>query len=415
MSKPITSFEGFIRRILIIVFWVALVAIVVIVPVYYALYATFGFQVCFPSAASSPPGTSFFSLAPSQTSCYDPFTLATTKPLEAMSGTLNLLTYDPFRTLFALTVFPGFSFVAVYGTIFMGWVERKFTAKIQLRTGPMKAGMIEGILQNVADFFKLAFKEMIIPDGVDKATFVAVPFALMAVAGALVALVPLSPTSYIANPSVGAVLVFAILGFTPLVVLLAGWASNSKYPFLSGLRALHQLVAYEIPMILSLVGVVILSGDLNLMAVVNAQSSLWYIVLQPLAAIVFYIGALAELERIPFDIPEADSELVAGWQTEYSSMLFGSFQLANFTRMYVMAGLFTTFFLGGWLGPSPVPPEVWFILKVTIVSILLMLPRSIMPRLRIDMLLRAGWVKLLALSFANIFITMVIVSLGLVK
>ena len=151
------------------------------------------------------------------------------------------------------------------------------------------------------------------------------------------------------------------------------------------------------------------------MSVVTAQSGIWYIFLQPLAAIVFYIGALAELERIPFDIPEADSELVAGWQTEYTSMLFGSFQLANFTRMYVMAGLFTTFFLGGWLGPGPVPPEVWFILKVTVVSILLMLPRSIMPRLRIDMLLRAGWVKLLALSFANLFITMVIVSLGLVK
>jgi len=236
----------------------------------------------------------------------------------------------------------------------------------------------------------------------------------MAVAGALVALVPLSPSTYIANPSVGAVLVFAILGFTPIIVLLAGWASNSKYPFLGGSRALHQLVAYEIPMILSLVGAVLLSGSLNLMDIVNAQSGIWYIFLQPLGAIVFYIGALAELERIPFDIPEADSELVAGWQTEYSSMLFGSFQLANFSRMYVMAGLFTTFFLGGWLGPAPVPPEVWFILKTTVVMILFMLPRSIMPRLRIDMLLRAGWVKLLALAFANIFIAMVVISLGVV-
>ncbi|HKT22852.1 MAG TPA: complex I subunit 1 family protein, partial [Nitrososphaerales archaeon] len=153
---------------------------------------------------------------------------------------------------------------------------------------------------------------------------------------------------------------------------------------------------------------------LNLMNIVQAQTGLWYIVLQPLGAIVFFIGALAELERIPFDIPEADSELVAGWQTEYTSMLFGTFQLANFSRMYIMAGLFTTFFLGGWLGPAPVPPEAWFILKVSVVMILMMLPRSIMPRLRIDMLLRAGWVKLLALSFANIFLTMVIVSLGLV-
>jgi len=163
------------------------------------------------------------------------------------------------------------------------------------------------------------------------------------------------------------------------------------------------------------VGAVLLSGSLNLMGIVNAQSGMWYIFLQPLGAIVFYIGALAELERIPFDIPEADSELVAGWQTEYSSMLFGTFQLANFSRMYIMAGLFATFFLGGWLGPAPVPPEVWFILKTTVVMIMLMLPRAIMPRLRIDMLLRAGWVKLLALAFANIFIAMIIISLGVVK
>lgn len=387
MSKPITSFEDFIKRILIVVFWVSLFAVVLILPVYYLLYSILHFPM-------------------------DIFALASTKPLAFLSFQLNLISTEPFRTLFALTVFPGFSFVAVYGTIFMGWVERKFTAKIQLRTGPMYAGRAEGILQNVADFFKLAFKEMIIPNGVDRATFIAIPFALMAVAGALIALVPLSPTTYIANPAVGAVLVFAILGFTPLIVLLAGWASNSKYPFLGGLRALHQLVAYEIPMILSLVGAVVLAGSLNLMDIVNAQTGMWYIVPEFLAAIVFYIGALAELERIPFDIPEADSELVSGWQTEYSSMLFGTFQLANFSRMYIMAGLFTTFFLGGWLGPAPVPPEVWFILKVTVVMIMLMLPRSIMPRLRIDMLLRAGWVKLLALSFANIFLTMVIISLG---
>jgi len=390
MSKPITTFEDFVKRIIFVVFWVVLLSVVVIVPIYYALDAEFHFNP-------------------------DLFALMTVKPDQFLQWQLNLISTEPFKTIFALTTFPGFTFVAVYGTIFMGWVERKLTAKIQLRTGPMNAGRVEGILQNVADFFKLAFKEIVIPDGVDRATFIAVPFALMAVAGALVALVPLSPVTYIANPSVGAVLVFAILGFTPLVVLLAGWASNSKYPFLGGLRALHQLVAYEIPMILSLVGAVLLSGSLNLMGIVTAQSGVWYIVLQPLGAVVFYIGALAELERIPFDIPEADSELVAGWQTEYSSMLFGTFQLANFSRMYVMAGLFSTFFLGGWLGPAPVPPEVWFIVKTTIVMILLMLPRSIMPRLRIDMLLRAGWVKLLALAFANIFITMIIISAGVVK
>ena len=203
MSKPITTFEDFVKRILVVVFWVALLSVVVIVPIYYGLDAVFHFP------------TDYVRLA--------------INPNLALAYTQNMLSTEPFKTLFALTVFPGFSFVAVYGTIIMGWVERKFTAKIQLRTGPMNAGKVEGILQNVADFFKLAFKEIIIPNGVDRATFLAIPFALMAVAGALVALVPLSPNTYIANPSVGAVLVFAILGFTPLVVLLAGWASNSMY------------------------------------------------------------------------------------------------------------------------------------------------------------------------------------------
>jgi len=178
MSKPITTFEDFIKRILKVVFWIAAVSIFMIVPVYYALDSIFHFPL-------------------------DVFALFTTKPLDLIALTTTMITTEPTKTLFALTVFPGFSWVALYGTIFMGWVERKFTAKIQLRTGPMYAGKLEGIGQNVADFFKLLFKEMIIPDGVDKATFVAIPLALMAVAGALIALVPVSPTFYIANPPVG--------------------------------------------------------------------------------------------------------------------------------------------------------------------------------------------------------------------
>lgn len=393
MSKPIVTFGDFVKRVLKVVIWVIALSIIILVPLYYFLGAFFHFPVDFATVATKPPSV---------------LALMTT-----------ILTTEPTKTLFALTIFPGFSWVAIYGTVFMGWVERKFTAKIQLRTGPMYAGRIEGIGQNVADFLKLMFKEMIVPYGVDRATFLAVPFALMAVVGGLIALVPISPTFYIANPAVGAVLIFAILGFTPIIVLLAGWASNSKYPFLGGLRALHQMVAYEIPLILSLLGTVILSGCLNLAplvpggsSIVTAQSKVWFIALQPLGAIVFFIAALAELERIPFDIPEADSEIVAGWQTEYSSMLFGTFQLVNFSRMYIMAGLFTTFFLGGWLGPAPIPPELWFILKLTIVMVLLMLPRSVMPRIRIDMMLRTGWVWLLVLAFANIFLTMLLVSLG---
>jgi NADH-quinone oxidoreductase subunit H len=166
-------------------------------------------------------------------------------------------------------------------------------------------------------------------------------------------------------------------------------------------------------MLISVLGVVVLSGSLSLIGVAEAQSSIWFIVLQPLGAFVFFVAVLAELERIPFDLPEADSELVAGWQTEYSGMAYGIFQLATYIKFYALAGIFTIFFLGGWYGPSPVPPEVWFILKTFLVMLAMMLPRAVMPRVRIDILLRSGWTRLMLLSFASLFMALVIVSLGL--
>jgi NADH-quinone oxidoreductase subunit H len=301
----------------------------------------------------------------------------------------------------------------VFSTIFMIWVERKFIAKMQLRVGPQYAGRFEGILQNFADLFKLLFKEIIVPDEADKAIFFAVPLALMFITGSLLSLVPLGPTTVLADPPIGAIFVFAIIGFTPLVVMLAGWASNNKYSFLGALRALHQMVAYEIPLLLSVVGIVLLSGSLDLMKIVTAQSGIWFIVLQPVGAIVFFICMLAELERIPFDLPEADSELVAGWQTEYSGMAFGIFQLATYIKFYALAGIFTTFFLGGWYGPSPLPPEAWFLLKTFFVMIAMMVPRAVMPRVTIATLLRGGWTRLMFLTFLNLFVAMIIVSLGL--
>jgi NADH-quinone oxidoreductase subunit H len=159
--------------------------------------------------------------------------------------------------------------------------------------------------------------------------------------------------------------------------------------------------------------VVVLSGSLSLVNVVYAQSGIWFILLQPLGAIVFFISILAELERIPFDLPEADSELVAGWQTEYSGMTFGIFQLATYIKFYALAGIFTVFFLGGWYGPSPVPPAFWFILKTFVVMLAMMLPRAVLPRIRIDLLLRGGWTRLMVLSFVNLFMALLLVSFGL--
>ena len=254
---------------------------------------------------------------------------------------------------------------------------------------------------------------MLIPNEVDKAVFISIPLALMFISGSLLALVPLGPATYIADPSIGAVLVFAIISFTPLVVMLAGWASNNKYSLLGSLRALHQMVAYEIPMILSVLGVVVLSGSLDLVKIVGAQSGVWFILFQPLGAIVFFICVLAELERIPFDLPEADSELVAGWQTEYGGMNFGIFQLATYIKFYALSGIFTTFFLGGWHGPGVLPPEAWFLLKTFVVMVAMMLPRAVLPRVTIGALLRGGWTKLMLLAFVNLFIALLVVSLGI--
>ncbi len=388
MPKQITTFEGFIRHIIKLVLWLVLLTPLVLLPIYYASYTLLG------------------------RGFVDLFSLST-NPGQLFAFVTQLMNTEPTKTLFELTTFPGFTFAAIFSTVFMVWVERKFIAKIQLRVGPQYAGKFEGILQNFADLFKLLFKEMLIPNDVDKAVFIAIPLALMFIAGSLLALLPLGPSTFIADPPIGAIFVFAIISFTPLVVMLAGWASNSKYSLLGSLRALHQMVAYEIPMILSVVGVVVLSGSLDLVKIVYAQSNLWFILFQPLGAIVFFICVLAELERIPFDLPEADSELVAGWQTEYGGMNFGIFQLATYIKFYVLAGIFTTFFLGGWFGPGVLPPEVWFIAKTFVVMLVMMLPRAILPRVRLDVLLRGGWTKLMLLAFLNLFIALLVVSLGL--
>jgi NADH-quinone oxidoreductase subunit H len=388
VTKNILTFRGFVRHIVWLVCWVLVIVAVASVPAYFILNA-FGIDIV--------------SL----------LTAFVANPQMLPNLLMSLMQKQPTASLFLFTTFPGFTFAALFSSIFMIWVERKFVAKIQMRVGPQYAGKYGGILQNFADLFKLLFKEIIVPESADKFVFLGVPLALMFVSGALLALVPVAPNYYIANPSVGVVFVFALTGFSPIIALLAGWASNSKYSLLGGLRALHQMVAYEIPMILSVLGVVVLSGSLSLVSIVQAQSSVWFILLQPLGAIVFFISLLAELERIPFDLPEADSELVAGWQTEYSGMNFGIFTLATYIKFYALSGVFTAFFLGGWYGPSPVPPEIWFILKTFLVMLVMMLPRAVMPRVRIDTLLRGGWSRLMVLTFVNLFLALLIVSLGL--
>ena len=353
--------------------------------------------------------------------------------------TLPILQFFMQTDLFRIAVFPGFTYAALIAAVTI-FVERKFLAKMQLRVGPLYAGKIEGIFQLLADGLKLVSKEIIVPSGADKPIFWAAPIAFVATAAAVTALIPAAPGWVVADLDVGIVAVFAILGFFPLIALLFSWASNSKYPFIGGLRALHQLIAFEIPFILSALSAVLLAGTLNLTGIAEAQQPYWFVLFLPISAFVFYISSLAEVERVPFDLPEAESEIVAGWLTETSGMIYGLIQLGTYIKLYALSAIFVVLFLGGWSGPQIFPQELgppgektpllqlltlegiynpviansifWFTLKTFGMIMLMLLPRGINPRIRIDILLHTGWYKLIVLSFINIFIALALVYGG---
>jgi NADH-quinone oxidoreductase subunit H len=345
--------------------------------------------------------------------------------------------------IFRVMAFPGFGFAALLaaGTIF---VERKMLAKLQLRVGPFYCGKFEGILQLMGDGLKLISKEIIIPAKADKPIFWAAPVLFVAAAAAFVAFIPVAPGWVVADVEMGLLGVFAVIGFFPISTILSAWSANSKFPFIGGIRALFQMVSFEIPLILSLLGVVMLTGSLNLSEIAASQSSFPWIVFLPVGAIVFFITMLAELERIPFDLPEAESEIVAGWLTELSGMMYGLVQLGTYLKLYAFAALFVVLFLGGWNGPMVVPPfpveilegiemgpitvgpfpglplfdqemlngTLWFVLKTAGVIFFILLPRGVFPRIRVDMLLNLGWSKLIGLAFVNIFIALGLLYAG---
>ncbi|MFL6379294.1 MAG: NADH-quinone oxidoreductase subunit NuoH, partial [Nitrososphaeraceae archaeon] len=356
--------------------------------------------------------------------------------------TLPIVHFIIHTDLFRIAVFPGFTFAALMAAVTI-FVERKFLAKMQLRIGPLYCGKVEGVLQLLADGLKLVSKEIIIPSGADKPIFWAAPIAYVATAAAVVALIPAAPGWVGANVNVGLIAVFAILGFFPLIALLFSWASNSKYPFIGGLRALHQMIAFEIPFFLSALSVVLLAGSLNLTDIANAQYPYWFIFFLPISAFVFFISSLAELERIPFDLPEAESEIVAGWLTETSGMIYGLIQLGSYIKVYALSALFVVLFLGGWAGPQIFPKELmpaahattappilqlltlqgvfngvtasaifWFAIKTFGIIMIMLFIRGINPRIRIDILLHTGWYKLIVLTFINMFIALALIYGG---
>src|SRR5256712_6740478 len=307
--------------------------------------------------------------------------------------------------------------------------ERKIIAFMQVRLGPMRVGPW-GLLQPIADPIKLLLKEDIIPAGADRWIFVLAPVISVISAFIVFAVIPFGPEInifgkaiplWITDLNIGALYVLSISSVGVLGIILAGWASNSKYPLLGALRFEGQMVSYEVAMGFSIIGVLMLAGSLSLVNIVKAQQSsgVWYVFYQPVAFLLFFICGVAETNRAPFDLPEAESELVAGFHTEYSGFRFSLFFLAEYANMITVSAMAVTLFWGGWLRPFPnvaalafldlIPPVLWFAAKVIVFLYFYLWFRASWPRYRYDQLMKLGWQFLLPLAMANVIVTAILV------
>ena len=307
---------------------------------------------------------------------------------------------QPIMAILSISLFLGFATV----TVMMQLVaERKVLGYIQDRPGPNRVGP-GGLLQSLADTIKLLTKEDIIPVAADKWVFRLAPIVVVAAAIMAYAVMPFGRGMIIADLNIGILYVISISSLATIGILMAGWASNNKYALLGSMRAVAQMVSYEIPLVLSFIGVIMLTGSLQMSAIVNGQSGLWFIIWQPLGFIVYFIAAIAEINRCPFDLVEADSEIIAGYMTEYSGMRWAIFMLAEYINALAMSAITTTLFLGGWQGPI-LPPYIWFVIKVWVVFFVLLWIRGTLPRLRVDQLMGFAWKVLIPLALINIFLT----------
>jgi NADH-quinone oxidoreductase subunit H len=311
------------------------------------------------------------------------------------------------------------------GVTYMVLLERKVIAWAQSRLGPMRVGPY-GILQPVADAVKLMIKEDITPVRADKWVFTAAPIISMVPALIVYAVIPFGPTIhlfgrpvslYIADVNVGLLYIVSVASVGVYGIILAGYASNSKYPLLASLRASAQLISYEVAVTLTLVSVILMARSLSMVSIVNAQynAGVWFAFVQPVAFVIFFIGGLAETNRAPFDLPEAEQELTGGFHTEYSGMRFALFFLAEYANMIVVSSVATTLFFGGWLRPFPnvaalhfldvVPSWMWFLVKSFVFLYVFIWVRATLPRYRYDQLMRIGWKLLIPLAIANLVVT----------
>lgn len=295
---------------------------------------------------------------------------------------------------------------------YMTLLERKVAARIQSRYGPNRAGPF-GLLQPVADGIKLMFKEDTIPAQADRWVFILAPVVTVVPAFIIFAVIPLGDKItlfgrtidlIVTDVNIGLLYIFAITSIGIYGIVLAGWSSNSKYSLLGGLRSTAQMISYELAFGLSIIGVLLLAGSLSLVDIVNAQERMWFIVLQPLGFVIYILAAVAEVNRSPFDFPEAEQELVAGYHTEYSGLKFALFFMAEYIKVVAVSAIAVTLFLGGWRGPI-LPSYLWFLIKVFVFLFVFIWVRATLPRLRYDRLMAFGWKVLLPLALANVLVT----------
>lgn len=287
------------------------------------------------------------------------------------------------------------------------WLERRLLALWQDRYGPNRVGPF-GLMQVMADMIKIFFKEDWIPPFADKTVFILAPAIIMVTVLMSFAVLPIAPGIVVADLNVGLLFILAMSSLGVYSVVLAGWSSDNKYSLLGALRAAAQMLSYEVFMGLSLMGVVLLAGSFNLVQIIDAQRGLWFVIPQFLGFVLFLIAGVAETRRLPFDLPEAESELVAGYHSEYSGMKFGMFFVGEYLGVTLISALISIFFFGGWLGPI-LPPIVWFLLKTFFFVCFFILLRASLPRPRFDQLMAWGWKVMLPLAIVNLLVTGAIV------
>ena len=316
---------------------------------------------------------------------------------------LNILITEIYKIF--LLIIPILTAVAI-----IVWLDRRVWAFVQKRRGPNVVGPF-GLFQSLADALKYIFKEIIIPASANKIIFVLAPIVTMTLALISWAVIPFSEEMVLANINVGILYLFAVSSLGVYGIIMGGWASNSKYPFLGAIRSAAQMVSYEVSIGVIIINVLLCVGSLNLTDIVLAQENLWFIIPLFPMFIIFFISALAETNRPPFDLPEAEAELVAGYQTEYSGMMYAMFWLGEYANILLMCSIGSILFLGGWLSPidlypfTLIPAPIWLIIKILLLFILFSLVKAIVPRYRYDQLMKLGWKIFLPLSLTWVVLT----------